>query len=461
MTTAQISATPVQSAPQPQTTPDAGTANSAPGKTNSFQSRVQSALHHKAEGPHNGRAVRTGKKPDSDNTTDDLAPQTENSPVSVATGLSSALQALLSGEAPVNTLLTGITGTPATEATPQGATSSDAPIGDVLSSTASAQSILPNTAQPALAAQPDGTAFQQTLPVSSAVPMNQQQPVVQTDAEAATAVTVPTAKQTIPEVSAAQAAATGTSAQQTASASASGKTNQADALPTAPQPQADETSSATTQSEGKAATTTSSPSTVKGTGEAEVQASTASVSQSQKDQPGKETDSASQNSHPINPFAQGPVVIKVSDASAKQAVSAPHQVASAITQQIQQGKQEFQVDLYPQSLGKVSVKMVAENGVLTIELAASNPKTQSLLLSSSGEIRSMLQSATGQPVTVTSPQQPQQSWYAQPQDGGNSGAQQQQQQQQNNRHPIQFGDLDTGIPTDDFLTLLRVTGTAG
>lgn len=161
-----------------------------------------------------------------------------------------------------------------------------------------------------------------------------------------------------------------------------------------------------------------------------------------------------------NPYGTGNVVIKVSDAPVpRSAQPVFHQVANAISENMKNGKQEFQVDLYPQSLGKVTVKLVSENGLLTVELAASNPKTQSLLLSNSGDIRSILQSSANQQVVVQSQQAP--SWYGQ-QQGGQSGARQQQQQQQSgqNRQDSQSEDSGAIFSAGDFLNLLQTIRSA-
>ena len=161
-----------------------------------------------------------------------------------------------------------------------------------------------------------------------------------------------------------------------------------------------------------------------------------------------------------NPIETGKVVIKVSDAPAAHS-SQPvfHQVANAVAENLKSGKQEFQVDLYPQSLGKVTVKLTSENGLLTVELAASNPKTQSLLLSNSGDIRSILQSSANQQVVVQSQQA--QPWYGQ-QQGGHSGAQQQQQQQDGGREQqhTQSDQADVLFSAGDFLSLLQKVSAA-
>lgn len=154
-------------------------------------------------------------------------------------------------------------------------------------------------------------------------------------------------------------------------------------------------------------------------------------------------------------YAGGNVVIKVSDEKAAQEPSAAGQVAQAVARQVKQGRQEFQMELYPQSLGKVSVKLSAENGVLTVEIAASNPKTQSLLLSGSDEIRSLLQSSTGQNVNVVKPEQSG-AWYARQDDGGSGGYRQQEQEEKEQRESEAWrGIRSVGMSTGSFLSIMR------
>ena len=160
----------------------------------------------------------------------------------------------------------------------------------------------------------------------------------------------------------------------------------------------------------------------------------------------------------FNLYAGGNVVIKVSDAEAAQRPQAVRQVVQAVAQRADQGKREFQVELYPQSLGRVSVKLSSENGVLTVEISASNPKTQNLLLSGSEDIRSMLQASTGRNVNLVRPEQFG-GWYA-PRDGGDSGGARQGQEEEKRRESAArrglrgigaAGSMDAG----DFLSLMR------
>lgn len=161
-------------------------------------------------------------------------------------------------------------------------------------------------------------------------------------------------------------------------------------------------------------------------------------------------------------YTSGRVIVKVSDAPAAAKTPVGSQIANAVTDGLKAGKQQFQVDLYPQSLGKVSVNLVSQNGMLTIEIAAQNPKTQSLIASSSGEIRSLLHASTGQNVQVTNQQQNAQQYTGQ---NGSPYQQQQfsqqQQQQQQDAEQRQSAARwyaagnSSGFSTDDFLTAMR------
>ncbi|OCN03146.1 hypothetical protein A7X67_13520 [Clostridium sp. W14A] len=160
-----------------------------------------------------------------------------------------------------------------------------------------------------------------------------------------------------------------------------------------------------------------------------------------------------------NLYGNGNIVIKVSGEAA-QAPSPVHQVANAAAYQLQSGKNEFQMDLYPQSLGKVSLKMTSQNGLLTVEIAAADPKTQSLLLSGSAEIRTILQASTGQNVQTVIPNQQAAQWYGQPQDGGggNSGNQGREREKPRKSRLEGIGSVSSELSTGDFLTMIQQIG---
>ncbi|WP_411676483.1 flagellar hook-length control protein FliK [Caproicibacter sp.] len=160
-----------------------------------------------------------------------------------------------------------------------------------------------------------------------------------------------------------------------------------------------------------------------------------------------------------NLYGTGNIVIKVSGEAA-QAPSPVHQVANTAAYQLQNGKNEFQMDLYPQSLGKVSLKMTSQNGLLTVEILAADPKTQSLLLSGSAEIRTILQASTGQNVQTVIPNQQAAQWYGQPQDGGggNSGNQGREREKPRKGRPEGIGSVSSELSTGDFLTMIQQIG---
>jgi|GEM_PF-5326070 len=154
-------------------------------------------------------------------------------------------------------------------------------------------------------------------------------------------------------------------------------------------------------------------------------------------------------------YQTGNVVIKISDASSDTAKTTCHQVADKILLNYKAGKPEFQMDLYPQDLGKVSVKLSMQSGVLTVAIQASNPKTQSMLMENSSEIRSFLQTTVNQPVQILEPAQ-EKAWYQQNQQHQQNQAQQQEEQRQNQSNSNQsVRSPDSSISTGDFLSVMQ------
>ncbi len=146
----------------------------------------------------------------------------------------------------------------------------------------------------------------------------------------------------------------------------------------------------------------------------------------------------------------GNVIIKVSDAQPAAVKTVPQQLTDKITLNYKAGKPQFEMDLYPKELGKVTVKLAMQSGALTVEIAAANPKTQSLLMSSSGEIRSLLESTAHQPVQIM---QPTQEAYGYQQSESGSHARQQQQQQAHTA-VNRFAE-DSNEATEDFLSVIQ------
>ncbi len=153
-------------------------------------------------------------------------------------------------------------------------------------------------------------------------------------------------------------------------------------------------------------------------------------------------------------FQNGNVVIKVSDASSDSAKTAFSQITDQIAVNYKAGNPQFQMELHPQNLGKVSVKLSMQSGILTVEIAAANPKTQSMLMASSDQIKSVLQSTVDQPVRVLEPA-PDKLWYQQQDQSSQSQSQQQEKQQQHRNVISYLNSQDSDITTGDFLTVMQ------
>lgn len=134
----------------------------------------------------------------------------------------------------------------------------------------------------------------------------------------------------------------------------------------------------------------------------------------------------------------------VHSAPAKLSAGTATHLTDHILKNVQAKNNNFRMELFPHNLGKVSVSMKMEQGMLVVDILADNPRTQSILASGSGEIRSLLESAMGQPVQVTQPQQDAPAYYQQEQESSN--------QQQESRQNQQESKQET---TEDFLTVLE------
>ncbi len=176
------------------------------------------------------------------------------------------------------------------------------------------------------------------------------------------------------------------------------------------------------------------------------------LSASKKNLSADESTYSNQATIPFSDFMQtGNVIIKISDAASNTAKAACQQIADKISVNYKAGNPQFQMDLFPKNLGKVTVKLAMENGTLTVEIAAANPKTQSMLLSDSGQIRSMIETTVNHPVQIMQPSQEKQ-WYQQ--DQGQSHTQQQQEKQKQ-ESDYRVNDDDSNLGKDDFLTVMQ------
>jgi type III secretion system needle length determinant len=142
--------------------------------------------------------------------------------------------------------------------------------------------------------------------------------------------------------------------------------------------------------------------------------------------------------------------IKVSDESSDIRPSVAQQVTNQISVNIGKENLEFKMQLYPNDLGKIEVKIHEKNGMLTVELTASNSKTQDLLAAQSDKVRELLEASQGKPVHIHCPQQ-EAAAYTQPdarQQSGHAG--------QRHAEPSRPDDDAVTESAEGFLTFLEM-----
>lgn len=98
------------------------------------------------------------------------------------------------------------------------------------------------------------------------------------------------------------------------------------------------------------------------------------------------------------------------------------------------------IELEPESLGKMTIKVVYEAGRAAVSIMSANPKTLELLSQSAGDIAQILEQKTGQQTVVYTPQQPQQDMDGRQggQEGGGRGQDQDQEHQRRQGQPDSF-----------------------
>lgn len=136
-------------------------------------------------------------------------------------------------------------------------------------------------------------------------------------------------------------------------------------------------------------------------------------------------------------------------------VSVKEQVVSQITRNLENVslfRNEISFVLNPENLGKVSVRMVVENSVLTVELSASNKETQSILAANIESIKEALRnlSTDNQVQNIMQETHPDYLQQHAEQNGGNNHHAQDERAAEQSVEDTQF--------TENFLTMLDMFG---
>lgn len=78
-------------------------------------------------------------------------------------------------------------------------------------------------------------------------------------------------------------------------------------------------------------------------------------------------------------------------AEIKDASGIVNQTAQAVEQAVKSGRKQMQVHLSPETLGGITIKMISQNGALSIQITADNPETGKLLAGNMNDLNSSIQ----------------------------------------------------------------------
>lgn len=78
----------------------------------------------------------------------------------------------------------------------------------------------------------------------------------------------------------------------------------------------------------------------------------------------------------------------------------PQKVLDSLLMKLASGKKEFEIQLEPQNLGKIAIKIAYEANRTTIAIACANTKTMELLANNARELGTIMETNLGSPVTV-------------------------------------------------------------
>ena len=102
----------------------------------------------------------------------------------------------------------------------------------------------------------------------------------------------------------------------------------------------------------------------------------------------------------------------------------PEDVGKAIAAHLPERNGEMTIELEPASLGKMTIRVIYEEGRAAVSILTSNPKTLELLSQKAGEIVQILEERTGQQTVVYTPE-------PQPEPDGRQGGQERSEERQN------------------------------
>ncbi len=151
--------------------------------------------------------------------------------------------------------------------------------------------------------------------------------------------------------------------------------------------------------------------------------------------------------------ADGTMMFKVSDTAVNiDSTDAAEKLAEKIITRINEN--EFEVELYPKNLGKISVSLVLENGIVRVAMSGTNAKVNEFLASQSANVQSIVEKNT-QYHAVVRVDDSQNQYNQQQRDNTQQSADDSQRQRQQ-EHMQNLYQQNSVQHTEDFLSMLRL-----
>lgn len=138
---------------------------------------------------------------------------------------------------------------------------------------------------------------------------------------------------------------------------------------------------------------------------------------------------------------------KVGDAVKLSSPQAAENMAETILVRAGENNREFEMQLNPEELGSVKIKMVFQEGKIHIAMTCDNQKAMDLLSSTSSKLKELIEERTGSEVTVQVEQENETPYHEQEKQDGRDDAQQNASHKQDNKN---------GTEPMDFIQQLRL-----
>lgn len=120
---------------------------------------------------------------------------------------------------------------------------------------------------------------------------------------------------------------------------------------------------------------------------------------------------------------------------------AAEEIADTILVRATENNKEFEMQLNPEELGKVRIKMVFEEGKIHIAMTCDNQKAMDLLSATSSRLKELIEERTGSEVNVQVEQESETPYHEQEKQDGRENAQQEASHRQNGKEKVDSMDF--------------------